>query len=76
MIPIIVLFFASFKFIHLINRVNPNVSQVIQRNFYSEKDIFDTKKEKWRIAFTLEEYLKNEMKTDERYIKMFVRVTG
>ena len=76
LIPIIVLFFACFKFIHLIHRLNPNVSQVIQRNFYSDSDIFDTKEEKWRIAFALEDYLTKEMKTDEKYIKMFVRLTG
>ena len=38
--------------------------------------MFNIRDEKWRIAFSLEDYLTSKLKADERYIKFFVRATG
>ena len=68
--------FASYKFIHLFDRFNPNVSQILERNIYTDTEIFDLYQEKFRLAFTLEDYFTSEMKIDPNYIKFVVRATG
>lgn len=75
-IMIVLLLFASIKFIHLSERYNPNVSQLLVKNFFSETDQLVLKDEDFRLAFTLEDYFKPEMKIDVRYVKIIVRSTG
>ena len=62
--------------IHMWDRYNPNVSQLLEKNFYTDTDKFNVQEEKWRIAFSLEDYLTSKLKADPRYIKFFVRATG
>ena len=70
------LVFASQKALHLVDRYNPDISQLLVTNAFTELDVFNTKEEKFRLAFTLEDYLTSKLKADPRYIKFFVRRHG
>lgn len=72
----ILLMFAVIKLVHLLDRYNPNISQFLQRSFYTETDMFNTNKNNFRMAFTLENYLDSTTKIDPRYVKPFVRVNS
>ena len=73
---LVLLMFGSIKMIHLWDRHNPNVSQLLEKDYYSSADLFNIQDEKWRIAFSIEDYLTSKLSIDERYIKFFVRATG
>ena len=73
---VILLMFGCIKMIHLFQRYNPNVSQLLMKNYYTEADKFNVQEEKWRIAFAFEDYLTSKNKIDPRYVKFFVRATG
>ena len=71
----IVLLFAAQKLSQLLRRTNPDVSAVLFREEFSDKEIFDINAEGFRLAFTVENYNTNENKVDPRYLKWFVQHT-
>ena len=75
-IPVVVLLFAAMKFQDLWERNNPQVSQISRRNFFSEDEKFETRKQNLKMAFTIENYLDNKIRNDTSYIKIFARIAG
>lgn len=73
-ISIVLLLFASLKFIHLVDHYNPNVSQIQQQAYFTEEDVFNAREENFRVAFSLEGYSDKKSKLDPRYVKSFVRI--
>ena len=45
-------------------------------NAFTENDQFNMQQEKFRVAFSLEDYSTDKLKADPRYIKFFVRTVG
>lgn len=54
---------------------NPEITAVLFRDEFDDEEIFDTRKEDFRLAFTVEDYFTNENRLDERYVKWFVKHT-
>ena len=52
---------------------NPDVSAVLFREEFTEDEIFDARKEDFRLAFTVEDFTTNENRIDDRYLKWFVQ---
>ena len=72
----LMLLYASIKFIHLISRQNPSISQHKQLAVFDSSEVVDFKEEGVRIAFGVEGYLDGQVKDDPRYVKYLVRLLG
>ena len=46
------------------------------KEFFTENEQFNMQEEKFRVAFSLEDYSTAKLKADPRYIKFFVRTVG
>ena len=64
--------FGITKFTHLWEKYNPDISYVKEDYAFTYKDKFNLKSGNFKIAFTVENYLTNEMKNDPSYVKMLV----
>ena len=65
--------YASVKFAKLITHANPQITEVIEKNYYKGEDSVDLSAINFRMAFTVESYIDKQMKKDSRYIKWFIR---
>ena len=64
--------FGLTKFTHLWEKYNPDISFVKDNHAFTSSDKFNFKAKNYRIAFTVENYLSNEISNDTRYVKYFV----
>lgn len=74
LISTVVLMFAVIKFLQLIDRYNPNISQVLQKSYYTENDLYNTRENNFRLAFSLENYIDGKVRLDPKYVKPFLRI--
>lgn len=73
-ISIVVLLYAALRFTHLVDHFNPSISQILQQSYFTDEDVFNTREENFRIAFSLEGYSDKKQKLDPKYVKSFVRL--
>ena len=75
-VSLVMLLYAFIKFNHMMAKHNPNISQVLQKNHFTENERFVPLNENFRFAFTLEDYLTAEVKDDPKYIKLIARIAS
>ena len=68
--------FGLTKFKHLWEKYNPDISFVTDEYAFTSEDKFNMKSNNFKVAFTVEDYLTNEMKNDPRYVKYVVSLTS
>lgn len=73
---VILLAYFITKVIYATSEHNPRVSALYQRDFYTERDQYNSTQENFQMAFTVENALDNESRLDENYVKLFARLTG
>ena len=69
-------FYAVIKTIHLAKATNPVMSELNIPENYSSDDKFYLAENNFKMAFSVEGFLDNEIKNDPRYVKWFVRVVN
>lgn len=75
-ILIVTLAYAAVKFVQLMGKHNPNVSEVWERNIHDSNDRLSLNAINFKMAFSVEGYHVREMKNDPRYVKYLVRIFG
>ena len=75
-IGILMLFYTSIKFVHLMSRHNPSISSHKQLFYYDSSEVVNLKESGVRMAFSVEGFLDGEIKDDPRYVKYLVRLWG
>ena len=75
-IIVVVLIYSTIKMMHLFDRHNPQISQVLQRSVYDFNERLSFNEIKFRIAFSVEGYISRERKDDPKYVKYLVRIFG
>ena len=68
--------FGLTKFTHLWEKYNPDISVVTEEYAYTADDKFNMKDRNFKFAFTVEDYLTNEMKDDPSYVKYLVSLSS
>ena len=75
-VVIISLVYGTIKLLQLVDKHNPNVSEVSELDFYNFEEVLSLKEINFKIAFSVEGYLEREVKDDPRYVKYLVRTFG
>ena len=73
---VLLLIYASLKLIQLFDRDNPNVSEFLEPNVFNFNDKLDLNKIGFRLAFSVEGFLDQQVKDDPKYVKYIVRLFG
>ena len=72
----IALSYGLLKMIHLLDKANPNVTVVSDKDVYDFNEILNFGEINFRIAWSIEGYHSREMKNDPKYVKYLVRKVG
>ena len=72
----ILLSYGGLKFMHLIDKNNPTISEVTEKAVYDSSELMNLNEEGFRFAFSFEGYLDEERKDNPAYVKNLVRLTG
>ena len=75
-IILILVTYGGLKFVHLIERHNPLVSEVTEKAFYDSSEKMNLNEEGFRFAFTMEGYLSNEVLNNPTHVKYLTRIIG
>ena len=71
----VVLVYAGMKFMHLLERHNPDSSSYLKE--ITEDDVLDLNQAKYRIAFSIEDYVApRNFKTDSKFVRWEIRLYG
>ena len=70
------LLYATVKTMHLIGKENPVMSSLTIPSYYNSTDRYYLNEANFRMAFSVEGYLDQEVKNDPEYVKWFVRLFG
>ena len=65
--------YGCLKFVHLMERHNPQLSQVTQEDVFNSDDLMNLKDMGFTFAFTVENFLDKEVKADPAYVKYIAR---
>ena len=76
MVALVILSYGAIKLVQLLQRENPNVSEVLSLNVFDNTEVVSLTDIGFKIAFSIEGYLDQQMKDDPRYIKYLVRSYG
>ena len=68
--------YGAVKLTHVINKHNPFISEITEKNFYGNDYKLDLNAIKFKQAFTIEGFQDREIKDDPRYIKLISRMYG
>ena len=68
--------YATIKTMHLIGRENPVMSSLTIPSYYNSTDRYYLDEANFRMAFSIEGYLDQEVKNNPEYVKWFVRLYG
>lgn len=60
----------------LLDKHNPDISQVQEKSFYGDDEIVNLTLKKFRFAFSIESFLKGSRRDDPHYVKYLVRAHG
>ena len=73
-VGIVFFIYATLKLSHLLDKYNPNISEVKELNFYDSSERLNLNDIGFRIAFAVEGYLDGKLRDDHKYIKYLARV--
>ena len=76
LVCIVLMVYSTIKLLQLVDKHNPNVSEVKELDFYNFEEILNLKEIGFKIAFSVEGYHSRDMKNDPRYVKYLVRTFG
>ena len=65
--------YGSLKFVHLMEKRNPQIIQVTEKNFFGSDHIINLDEIGFKFAFTIENYLAREVKDDPAFVKYIIR---
>ena len=75
MIFVIFFVYGTLKFMHLVTKHNPQISEVMEFNFYDMYRRLDvTEQARFSIAFAVEGYIDGQLKNDPKYVKYMTRI--
>ena len=72
----IALSYGLLKMIHLLDKANPNVTVVNDKDVYDFNDILNLDEINFRFAWSIEGYHSREMINNPKYVKYLVRKVG
>ena len=72
----IALSYGLLKMTHLLDKANPNVTVVNDKDVYDFNDILNLNEINFRMAWSIEHYLTREMINKPQYVKYLVRKFG
>ena len=76
-LSLIIFMYGLMKFVHLIEKHNPNISSYYQEDGMSFGRVLDANLRGFRIAVSVESYLfQNHQKNDPKYVKYLFRLAG
>lgn len=76
LVVIVLLTYGALKFSQMLSKHNPFISEITERNFFDYETSLDLNEIKFKMAFSIEGYLDNEIRDDHRYVKYIVRTFG
>ena len=56
-LTVIVLVYSTIKLVQMVDKHNPNVSEIYELDFYNFEEVVELKNIGYRIAFSIENYL-------------------
>ena len=74
LVAFIFFIYASLKLSHMLDKYNPNISEVKELNSYDSSERLNLNDVGFRIAFSVEGYLDSKLRNDHRYVKYMSRV--
>ena len=74
LIMAIVTVYGVSKFIHMLNKRNPNLASWVDTGAIDQDFVISFKDTPIHVAFGIEGYIDHELKDDERYVKIFARL--
>ena len=66
--------YGTLKLTHLINKYNPQISEIKETNFYDMYTRLDLDAINFNVAFAVEGYIDGQLKNDHRYVKYMTRI--
>lgn len=66
--------YATLKLSHLLSKYNPDISTVVETNFYDQNTRLRLGDLDFSIAFTIEGYLDKKAKNDPKFVKTMARI--
>ena len=66
--------YALIKLTHLVDKKNPLIAEMREKNFYDYNTRISLKEIGFKIAFSIENYLSSKIRDDPRYVKVLARV--
>ena len=76
LVVVVLLAYGTLKFSQMLSKHNPFISEITERNFFDYETSLDLNEIKFKMAFSIEGYLDNEIRDDPRYVKYIVRIYG
>ena len=73
---VIFIAYGALKFGQMMDKHNPFISEITELNYFDFRTKLDFNEIKFRMAFSVEGYLDEQMKDDPRFVKYIVRLTG
>ena len=73
-VGVVFFIYGSLKLSHLMDKYNPNISEVKEQNFYNSDTRLNLHDIGFRFAFSVEGYVDQMMRDDHRYVKYMVRI--
>ena len=74
LVAVVFFIYATLKLSHMLDKYNPNISEVKEKNFYDSSERLNLNDIGFRIAFAVEGYLDSKLRDDHRYVKYMARV--
>ena len=74
-VGVVFFIYGSLKFSHLMDKYNPNISEVKEQNFYNSDTRLNLHDIGFRFAFSVEGNVDQLMRDDHRYVKYMVRIS-
>ncbi len=66
--------YGSLKLTHLIDKYNPQISEIEEKSYYDQTDKLSLSDINFKFAVAVEGYIDKELKIDPRYVKFMARI--
>ena len=73
-VGVVFFIYGTLKLSHLMDKYNPNISEVKETNVYTTDTRLNLNDIGFRIAFAVEGYVDQELRDDHRYVKYLARI--
>ena len=75
-VMVVFLTYGLLKFMQMMDKHNPFISEMTEKNIFDYKTRLNLNEINFKMAFSVEGYLDNQVRDDHRYVKYIVRIYG